>query len=438
MARTNRFHVKEIKDEVNVTVEEERKDRSPLYWLFKRNMWLWYLLTFIIALIVSTVTIYAVSKNINVSSVVEYETSGVVVTFNEGDSSVLDGVPITEEYAAKLFDGTIANEINRGVVIKVKEQKIDSGVIIYYSDKTALIKYDNGNYVKIKPYNNDYGVEDDGTIKSGAKTINVSYEYKNNEELGIKLLYLSDGTVEITKDNMVCLLRNTDLTSNPDTFYTNLSGVSVPINNDNNKTYYSDGTVKENNYIIVNGEKHYPTKEETIHDDIKIIYYDNGYAEVIQGELDIMVQKSEHIKYDDNIFEIVEGTKEVNIKDFIEIKTLELQNQNDKELNYVIVLEETDNYEKHKVTRRLANEYINYSVYINGNKTNATLDNNIKGNQKYAGLDLKNNTYLIYEGPLKSLEQIDVKIGLWISYENITNEYMNSAFIGTLKVYVEE
>ena len=438
MARTNRFHVKEIKDEVNVTVEEERKDRSPLYWLFKRNMWLWYLLTFIIALIVSTVTIYAVSKNINVSSVVEYETSGVVVTFNEGDSSVLDGVPITEEYAAKLFDGTIANEINRGVVIKVKEQKIDSGVIIYYSDKTALIKYDNGNYVKIKPYNNDYGVEDDGTIKSGAKTINVSYEYKNNEELGIKLLYLSDGTVEITKDNMVCLLRNTDLTSNPDTFYTNLSGVSVPINNDNNKIYYSDGTVKENNYIIVNGEKHYPTKEETIHDDIKIIYYDNGYAEVIQGELDIMVQKSEHIKYDDNIFEIVEGTKEVNIKDFIEIKTLELQNQNDKELNYVIVLEETDNYEKHKVTRRLANEYINYSVYINGNKTNATLDNNIKGNQKYAGLDLKNNTYLIYEGPLKSLEQIDVKIGLWISYENITNEYMNSAFIGTLKVYVEE
>ena len=438
MARTNRFHVKEIKDEVNVTVEEERKDRSPLYWLFKRNMWLWYLLTFIIALIVSTVTIYAVSKNINVSSVDEYETRGVVVTFNEGDSSVLDGVPITKEYAAKLFDGTIANEINRGVVIKVKEKKIDSGVIIYYSDKTALIKYDNGNYVKIKPYNNDYGVEDDGTIKSGAKTINVSYEYKNNEELGIKLLYLSDGTVEITKDNMVCLLRNTDLTSNPDTFYTNLSGVSVPINNDNNKTYYSDGTVKENNYIIVNGEKHYPTKEETIHDDIKIIYYDNGYAEVIQGELDIMVQKSEHIKYDDNIFEIVEGTKEVNIKDFIEIKTLELQNQNDKELNYVIVLEETDNYEKHKVTRRLANEYINYSVYINGNKTNATLDNNIKGNQKYAGLDLKNNTYLIYEGPLKSLEQIDVKIGLWISYENITNEYMNSAFIGTLKVYVEE
>ena len=68
MARTNRFHVKEIKDEVNVTVEEERKDRSPLYWLFKRNMWLWYLLTFIIALIVSTVTIYAVSKNINVSA----------------------------------------------------------------------------------------------------------------------------------------------------------------------------------------------------------------------------------------------------------------------------------------------------------------------------------------------------------------------------------
>jgi len=30
-----------------------------------------------------------------------------------------------------------------------------------------------------------------------------------------------------------------------------------------------------------------------------------------------------------------------------------------------------------------------------------------------------------------------VMLGLWIDYENITNEYMDSAFIGTVKVYVE-
>ena len=438
MSKTNKFHVKEIKDEVNVTVEEERKDHSPFFLLFKRNKWLWYVLFLLLALIISIITIYAISKNLGSSKKVEYDTSGVLVSFDEGNKSILNGVPITEAYASKLFDTSVSNEINRGVVIKVKEVAFELGKIIFYSDKTALIKYDNGNYVKVKALNNDYGVEEDGTIKSKAEANNVSYESKDNNDLGIKLLYLSDGTVEITKDNMVFLLRNTDLTSKPEEFYTNLSGVSAPIKEEESKKYYSDGTIKEDNYLIVDGTKHYPTKEEIIHDDIKIIYYDNGYAEVIQGDLDIIVQKSEHIKYDDNIFEIVDGTKEVKIEDFIDIKSLELNNKNNKEMNYIIVLEETDNYAKHKASRRLPNEYVNYSVYLNGNKINGTLDNNIKDSSRYEGLNLNNNTYLLYEGKLKSLEQTDVKIGLWISYENITNEYMNSAFIGTLKVYVEE
>lgn len=438
MSKTNKFHVKEIKDEVNYTIEEEQKDHSPFYLLLKRNMWLWYVLTFMIALIVSTVTIYALSKNINASTVVEYDTSGVIVSFGEGNNSILNGVPITEEYASKLFNTSVLNEINKGAVIKVKEVEFDLGKIIYYSDKTALIKYNNGNYVKVKPLNNDYGVDEEGVIKSGAEINNVSCEYKNNDDLGITLLYLSDGTVEITKDNMVFLLRNTDLTSTPETFYTNLSGISVPVNKEGNKIYYSDGLIKEDNYIIVDGSKHYPVKEETIHDDIKIIYYDNGYAEVIQGNLDILVKESDHIKYDDNIFEIVDDTKEVNIKDFIDIKSLELDNRNNKDKHYIIVLEETNDYNKHNASKRLLNDYIKYSIYLNGNKTNGTLNDNIKDSNKYEGLNFTTNTYLIYEGTLKTLEKTDVKIGLWISYEDITNEYMNSAFIGTLKVYVED
>lgn len=438
MSKTNRFHVKEIKNEVNVTVEEERKDRSPFYLLLKRNMWLWYILVLMISIILSTITIYAVSKNIGFSSVVEYDTSGVLVTFGEGNNSILNGTPITEEYAAKLFDTSVSNEINKGVVIRIKEKEFDLGTIVYYSDKTVLIKYNNGNYVKVKPLNNDYAVSEDGTIKSGAESNNLSYTFKYNDSLGIKLIYLSDNTIEITKDNTVILLRNTDITNIPEILYTNLSGVGVLTNTEGNKKYYSDGTIKEEDYIIIDNTKHYVTKEENIHDDIKIIYYDNGYAEVIHGDLNIIVRNSEHIKYDDNIFEIVDGTKEVNIKDFIDIKTLELNNKNNKKMKYIIVLEETDNYAKHNANKRLLNDYINYSVYINGNKTNGTMTNNIKDIKDYEGLELKTNTYLLYEGILDSLQIEDIKIGLWISYENITNEYMKSAFIGTLKVYVED
>lgn len=437
MAKTNKFHVKEIKDEINYTVEEERKDRSPIYWFFKRNIWLIYGIVMFISIIISTITIYAVSKNLKGSTKVEYTDSGVTVTFDEGNNSILNGTPITESYASKLFDGTLANDINKGVVIRIKETTFELGTIVYYSDKTVLIKYSNGNYVKVKALNNDYGIMDDGTIKSGADSKNVSYEYKNNDDLGIKLLYLSDGTVEITKDNLTILLRNEDLTSTALEFITNLSGVSVPVSKDNNKIVFSDGkSIKEDNYIIVDNVKHYIVKEENIHDNIKIIYYDNGYAEVIHDDIDILVEKSEHIKYDDNIFEIVGGDKEVNIKDFIDIKDIELDNKNNTDVEYIVVLEETSDYAKHNVSRRLPTEYIGYRLTVKDNNTVGILNNNIKDSKDYEGLELKTNTYLLYSGKLSSLEKADVKIGLWISYENVTNEYMNSAFIGTLKVYV--
>jgi len=50
---------------------------------------------------------------------------------------------------------------------------------------------------------------------------------------------------------------------------------------------------------------------------------------------------------------------------------------------------------------------------------------------------LQNNNYILYEGTIDKLSEINVKLGFWISYENITNEYMNSTFIGTVKIYVE-
>lgn len=61
----------------------------------------------------------------------------------------------------------------------------------------------------------------------------------------------------------------------------------------------------------------------------------------------------------------------------------------------------------------------------------------MKGTSILGGVSLNNNTYLLYEGNIEKLSTASVKIGMWIDYEDITNEYMNSAFIGTVKVYIE-
>ena len=41
-------------------------------------------------------------------------------------------------------------------------------------------------------------------------------------------------------------------------------------------------------------------------------------------------------------------------------------------------------------------------------------------NKKY---QFNNNTYLLYEGTLERYSKIEIKIGMWIDYETITNEY---------------
>lgn len=440
MSKTNRFHVKKL-EESKITVEEERRNHCPFILFFIHNGKLIFTISLLLSLTVFIIAISLTLSNIKESSIVAYESNGVVVSFDGKNQSIINGTPITEDYASKVFDSKIEDKQNIGVVIKIKEKTFKRGTIIFYSDKTALVKYTNGEFLRVFPVNNNYGISEEGIINRKAITKKVTGEIKTNTSLSITMLYLSDGSVEVTKENVTFFVRNSDLTSLDNKFYTNLSIVSLPIKKEGNKTYYSNGTIKENDYIIVDGQKYSKTEEKNIHDNIKIIYYENGFAEVTKDNLSIIVEKSDHIVYDDNIFEIVDNSidkEKIDIKDIMDIKTITLENTNQTASNYMIVLEETDNYQKHKVTRVLPSEYIKYNVYLNGNKTNnQILNNNIKETSKANGLSLKNNTYLIYEGKLEKLSTVTVKIGMWISYETITNEYMNSAFIGTIKVYVE-
>lgn len=123
MSKTNKFHVKKIK-ETNITVEEERKYHSPFILFFKRNG----NLLFIICMLLS-ITVFIIGASITIaglkeSSIVEYETNGVVVKFDSTNNSILNGTPITEEYANKVFDSNSIEDNNEGVVIKIKEKYV--------------------------------------------------------------------------------------------------------------------------------------------------------------------------------------------------------------------------------------------------------------------------------------------------------------------------
>lgn len=433
MPKTNRFHVKEIENQ-NVTVEEERKYHSPFILFFIRNGKLILTISLLFSLSVFIIAFSLTMRNIKDSSILTYESNGVIVKFNSSDESVLNGTPITPEYADKLFENSVQDSSREGVIIKTAEITLKFGKVIFYSDNTALIKYNDGTYMRVYSLHNSYGVDKDGIINSNAVMKKLSGEIKQND-LGMNILYLSDGSAEVTYENETIFVRNGDMTNIENEFYTNLSLVSIKIKEDSGKSYYSKNIIKENNTLVIDGKTYKPVKEVEANNNIKIIYYENNYAEVIKDDLSLIVEKSEHIKYDNNIFEIVyQNKEEVNIKDLIDIKKISLSNTKTEPINYIVVLEETSDYAKYNY-KVLPQEYLRYSIYANGKMyKNNLLNNNLKGKEGY---DFNNNTYLLFEGKLDRLSTTDINVGMWIDYETITNEYMNSAFIGTIKVYVE-
>lgn len=440
MGKTNKFHIKKYdEDKSKITIEEERKYRNPFILFLIDNGKLIFTISLLLTVTVLIIAVTLIFSNIKDSSIVYYESNGVVVTFDGDDNSIINGTPITSEYANKVFDSNLVdNNYFKGVVIKIGEKNINNGIVMFYSDKTIIIKYNDGTYKRIFPIDGNYEINENNEINANAIYKDLTGENKRNDKLGIDIIYLSDGSVIIDKDNVNFFVRNSDITSNDISFFTNLSGVSVPIKNDNNKLYYSNGTIKEKDYILVDNVKYLKIDEKKVHNNIKVIYYDNGYAEVIYNNTSIIVEKSEHINYDDNVFEIIDSNKDgniIDIKDIMDIKGIKLENKNTSKANYMIVLEETNDYKKHNITRRLSTEYINYNVYVNGNIVKDKVLNNKLDNT--SGINNKNNNYLIYEGEIEKLSELSIKIGMWISYENITNEYMNSAFIGTMKVYIE-
>lgn len=460
MSKESKFYVKKIKKD-KITIKEEKDYKSPLIIFLITNGRLIFIITLLLSISTLIISTSLVFKNMNTSvfpdnpidnnnnndnnNITEQE-GLVTVDISLGDKFILNNaIPITEEYATKLYDSVqIEDSSLLGVVIKIKEINLETKkpncTITYYSDKTALIKYKNGTYLRVYSVNNNYGVDEEGNIDKNAKTKKVTPKEIVNKKLNIKLTYLSDGSMEVTKDNVTFFVRNSDITSNDEVFYTNLSIVSLPIKKDKNKTYYSNNTIKEDNHLLINGKIIKEKETKKIHDNITIIYYENGFAEIIQNNQSIIVEKKDHIIYDDNILEIVGNTKEEkeNIDNLIGIKNIKIKNNNKKEINYIILLEETSNYNKYNITKRLPNKYIKQLVSINNTKENIKLlDNNIKEEPKYKGLKLTNNAYLIYEGKLDKSKEANIKIGMWVDYNSITNEYMNSAFIGTIRVYVE-
>lgn len=180
MIRNNKFFVKKYdEDENKITLEEERKYHSPFVLFLIKNGRLLLAISLLLSVSVFIIAITLIFGNMKESSIVMYEQNGVVVSFDGDDNSIVNGTPITKEYAEKVFDSNLIQDNNlRGVVIKLKEVSIKNATITFYSDRTAIVKYDDGSYKRIYSVNGNYGITESGVIDSKAITNDLSGEYK--------------------------------------------------------------------------------------------------------------------------------------------------------------------------------------------------------------------------------------------------------------------
>ena len=168
MSKTNKFHVKKYdEDKSKITIEEERKYRNPFILFLIDNGKLIFTISLLLTVTVLIIAVTLIFSNIKDSSIVYYESNGVVVTFDGDDNSIINGTPITSEYANKVFDSNLVdNNYFKGVVIKIGEKNIKNGIIIFYSDKTIIIKYNDGTYKRIFPINGNYGINENNEINA--------------------------------------------------------------------------------------------------------------------------------------------------------------------------------------------------------------------------------------------------------------------------------
>ena len=196
--------------------------------------------------------------------------------------------------------------------------------------------------------------------------------------------------------------------------------------------YDSNGNIKQVNNLV-NEIDHKTTPDGVIVIDLKdgnsIIIDENGYR----------IVETDKIVYDNdgNIAKIV-GEEDPSEDKSIYDNHFVIENKGKDKVRYMVAIEVSDNYQDYAPVK-LNPIYLKYNLVAN----TIYLENKVLNNILPMGTVLEGNkkidkeTYILYEGVLDSGKNADITLGLWLDYDDITNDYQNSVFVGTIKIYSE-
>ena len=401
----------------------------------------------------------AKTKEISIVKTITLEDNTVIIYYSDNSCKIIvstDRAMLVRNSSRLVIENNRLVKINPSGVSK--ELRVDNN-ITYYEDGTIKIEKDNKIYVirnseDVDLSNITFPSNNEATI---VKTINLKD--------GSKINYFSDGSAEIVKDNTSTMVRQSkDIIYNDnrvieiiETKYAHMSSEKTTLDEkeiiylDNggalikNKDgtydyvyensdikYDSNGNIKQVNNLV-NEIDHKTTPDGVIVIDLKdgnsIIIDENGYR----------IVETDKIVYDNdgNIAKIV-GEEDPSEDKSIYDNHFVIENKGKDKVRYMVAIEVSDNYQDYAPVK-LNPIYLKYNLVAN----TIYLENKVLNNILPMGTVLEGNkkidkeTYILYEGVLDSGKNADITLGLWLDYDDITNDYQNSVFVGTIKIYSE-
>jgi len=347
-----------------------------------------------------------------------------------------------------------------GVNKELKLEKLNGYKINYYEDGT--IKIEHGNETYIVRNKEDIDLNSMTFPNNNAATILKTVSLKD----GNKIIYYTDGSAEIkTKDESVMVRQSKDIIytekrvieiietkyanetivrktpNNKEIIYLDNGGAVIKNPNGTYEYVYENSDIKyEENGNIKNGVT---TVKEIAHktspDGTIIINLEDGNS-IIIDENGYRVVKTDKIIYDkDGNIKGIEGEidkdkDELSVSDSV----FEIENQGEDDVKYKVVIEISDNYKDYAPVK-LNPIYLRYNIIVDTTYLeNQTFNKQMEvGTILEGGNKIEKETYILYEGTLKKGTKSKVDLGIWLDYDDITNDYKNSVFVGTVKVYSE-
>ena len=425
------------------------------------------------------------AKKILVTSTTSTLSDGTVVTYySDGTAKVQlneETIFVRDSNNIKLKDGDQFSFVSpSGVALTKNTVKVDNSTIIFFTDGVTLVITNNQKILVNKNItvsidsgvsydkNNTFSVIGEQILKDGNTITHYSNGSATITDSNGNVIYVKKAGDIILKDKKLYeIITNQygfsrSVVNCPDgrkvVYFDN--GAAIIIQNDGSRQYVVDNTE-----ILYDSSKNISSNPSTFSQIAQrktssgeqIIDFENGKSQVIKSDGTSYIINTDQLIFspsgeitrestdvsknsqdkdsdddsDDGDIYVSEAENKYNKVKNIEDTTYMIRNDTSKSKKLRITIEESSNYNAYE-TKRLDPKYVKFQATIGDEYVPASrLVNNIwrDGTGKV--------NYVIYEGKLNVKEKVTVALSLYVDYAELTNDYQNTGFIGTIHIYVE-